>query len=147
MLIVSPTYAVSLHQRKLCFWAHRWTLFSGSNGGVLFLVGGCQERQRRVNDCRVENGRERSEKSPNHSCFCIFQSGTGAGTGNADGKTKPILWDIGNGIYRSGTCRLRSGIGNSRRENTCNHFKHEAQENSYRYAQVILDITKHHTGM
>jgi hypothetical protein len=33
-----------------------------------------------------------------------------------DGNTNSILRDIGNEIFRSGTFRLRSGIGNTKRE-------------------------------
>ena len=73
---------------------------------------------------RDENGRERSGKLFNHSRNCIFWSGTEAGTKKSDGKTKSVLRDIGNGINRSGACRLRSGIDNSKRKNTYNHFKH-----------------------
>ena len=73
---------------------------------------------------RDENGRERSGKPLNRSRNCIFLSGTETGTEKSDGKTKSVLRDIGNGINRSGACRLRSGIDNSKRENTYNHFKH-----------------------
>ena len=80
---------------------------------------------------RDENGRERSGKPLNHSRNCIFWSETDARTRKSDartrksdGKTKSVLRDIGNGINRSGACRLRSGIDNSKRENTYNNFKH-----------------------
>ena len=65
---------------------------------------------------RDENGRERSGKSLNRSRNCIFWSGTETGTEKSDGKTKSVLRDIGNGINRSGACRLRSGIDNSKWE-------------------------------
>ena len=71
-----------------------------------------------------ENGRERLGKPLNRSRNCIFWLGTKTGTEKSDGKTKSVLRDIGNGINRSGACRLRSGIDNSKRENTYNHFKH-----------------------
>ena len=61
---------------------------------------------------RDENGRERSGKCLNHSRSCILLPGTETGTRRPDGKTKPVLRDIGNGIFRTGTCRLRSGSGN-----------------------------------
>ena len=48
---------------------------------------------------RNENGRERSEKPLNCYRFCFVLSRTGAGTEIADGKTNPILRDIGNGTY------------------------------------------------
>ena len=51
---------------------------------------------------RDENDRERSGKSLNHSRNHIF----GPGTGMPDGKTKSVLRNIGNGIIRSGTCRI-----------------------------------------
>ena len=73
---------------------------------------------------RDENSRERSGKPLNRFRNCIFLSGTETGTGKSDGKTKLVLRDIGNGINWSGACRLRSGIDNSKRENTYNHFKH-----------------------
>ena len=65
---------------------------------------------------RDENGRERSGKHLNHSRNHIFWPGTGTETGKSDGNTKPVLRYIGNGIIRSGTSRIRSGIGNSKRE-------------------------------
>ena len=65
---------------------------------------------------RDENGREQSGKPLNHSRNHIFWSGTETVTGKPDGKTKSILLDIGNGIFRSETYRLRSGIGKSKRE-------------------------------
>jgi len=74
-----------------------------------------------------ENGRERSGKSLNHSRNHIFGPGTGSGTGMPDGKKKSVLRNIGNGIIRSGTYRIRSGIGNSRRENTYDHSNSSIQ--------------------
>ena len=65
---------------------------------------------------RDENGRERSGKCLNHSRSCIFLSGTETGTGRPDGKTNPVLRDIGNGIFRTETRRLRSGSGNTKRK-------------------------------
>ena len=64
----------------------------------------------------VENGRERSGKCLNHFRSHIFWPGTGTGTGRPDGKTNPVLRDIGNRIFQTGTCRLRSGSGNTKRE-------------------------------
>ena len=39
---------------------------------------------------RDENGRERSRKHSNHSRYCIFNSGTGAGTEKPVGNTKSV---------------------------------------------------------
>ena len=73
-----------------------------------------------------ENDRERSGKL-NRFRNCIFLSGTETGTEKTEGKTKSVLRNIGNGIIRSGTCRIRSGIGNSRRKNTYDHSNSSIQ--------------------
>ena len=54
-------------------------------------------------------------KIPKSFMLLFFLSRMETGTGKTDGKTKPILRDIENGTYRSGTHRLRSKNGNSRR--------------------------------
>ena len=49
--------------------------------------------------------------------FLVFYFvGNRNGSGKDGRETKPILRDIGNETFRSGICRLRSGIGNSNRE-------------------------------
>ena len=97
---------------------------------------------------RVENGRERSGKHRNHSRSCIIWPGTVAGTGKPDGKTNSILRDIGNGILRSGTCRLRSGIDNTKRKHryTCNHLKQLARRNNCNHAlkHIRMKLWKQH---
>ena len=65
--------------------------------------------------CRVENGRENSLTIP---APVFFLPEMDAGMGKADGKTKSILRDIGNRIYRLGTHPLRLKIGNS----NCEHL-------------------------
>jgi len=61
---------------------------------------------------RDGNGREQSGKCLNHFHSCIFFLPE-TGTRRPDGKIKPVLRDIRNEIFRIGTCRLRSGSGNS----------------------------------
>ena len=61
----------------------------------------------------VGNGRENVLTIP---APIFFLPGTETGTRRPDGKTKPVLRDIGNGIFRMGTCRLRSGSDNTKQE-------------------------------
>jgi len=49
----------------------------------------------------VGNGRENVLTIP---APIFFLPGTETGTGRSDGKTKPVLWDIGNGKFQTGTC-------------------------------------------